>query len=855
MKLFYFLITLTALAAAAPARAQQLDPAFTPTTTTGPAGRAYSLAVQPDGKVLMGTMVTRYEGQLGSQLVRLNADCSPDTAFRRRAGVGGSYLRHMRAIALQADGKIVYGGEQYFLGDVPQPLRLNADGSPDATFRASGAPWVSGTILALATQPDGKLLVGGICHNAAGTTVALERLLPDGRPDPAFNLGTGFGNGSAPGEVHAVEVLPNGKLLVAGVFTEVNGYLTPGIVQLLPDGSVDTSFRSALLAQNANGSKPVVLAMARQPLDGKILVAGTVLDQAQGSLRRLLPDGSFDASFQAPLDGILFQVRVQASGEVLVAGWFGTALGAVRQAVARLHADGTPDAGFATGGGPGGLVWALAELPNGSYMVGGDYASVDQQPSPGLTRLTPAGRLDPGFAPRMENVNTLSVVPLPDGTFHLRGTVGPGDQLNFNNQPLPPAYYHRLAADGSYQASLAFPTVVNNNTRVGYPWPQPDGTFYHVHLPSGFSTGPVLIDRLLASGQPDPGFATDTLSYTTPGLYGATVFPQPSGKIAVCGTLSVSNNGQPREALALLQPNGRLDRSFVPPATGLWVQAAQTPLGIGVGYQTGVQSVLPQPNGRMLIYWHDRQRSHLTRLNPDGSIDPGFDLGSAAGPNTLFQAQVLANGQVLLRGSFTSFGGQAVANGWLRLLPDGRPDPGFAAARAALTLTEQPDGRLLALVPGADVRHCTLQRLEADGRADASFQAIAIESEVAADASAGVQLQPADQAIVLAGFFTRVAGQPRHSLARLVNTPMLFRSTGPTAEVFPNPVREALHVRLSAAATGPAVLLDLRGRVASTWPAPGSLEATLPLTGLRPGLYFLSVPTAQGTARRRIAVE
>jgi uncharacterized delta-60 repeat protein len=853
MRLFYRLLLAAGLLAHLPGQAQQLDPAFVPSInlTTGSATKA--AVVQPDGKVLISIVANRYDGQLGGQLMRLNADGSPDVAFRTRAGAGprtGTYS--LNAIALQPDGKIlVAGGVLNDYDGVPraQPMRLNADGSLDTSFDATAAGLAGLNIIDLAVQPDGKVLVG----SSAGQVVT--RLLPDGRPDPSFTLINGFQNpGSRIVEMGGMLLQADGKIVVAGHFTHRSstGVVHESVVRFNADGTLDTSFTSPLSPSN------LVLALAQQP-DGKLLVGGGDLLTTAGSspfphVLRLLPDGSLDPTFQQIRDygSTIGDLRVQANGDILAAGFFSSYGGQAAQSIVRLRSTGAPDATFATAQGPTGYVSVLLPLPSGQYLVGGFYDFFGSQSRPGLARISATGQLDASFAPVLNSAAATSLaVPLRNGKLHLRlGT-------EYNGRAVNPYNYQRLAADGSYEAPVPLSQPATADQGIPNAVPQPDGTFYHCYRLGNVA----VVQRLLPSGQPDPSFTVDTLHYdNSQGIYsvGETgMLVLPSGKVAIWGGFSQVNN-LPRPGVALLLPNGQPDPGFAPAPTVPWAGIPVYPY-----LPQGIAKVLAQPSGQVAVLWHDTTRTHLTRLLPDGSVDASFTLGTAAGSTGIFSALGLANGQLLLSGDFMSFSGQATPNGLVRLLPDGRPDPAFTAASAAASLLrlphgqlEQPDGRLLIMAPGSSSKELLLRRLEASGAIDNSFQPISVSSETVEAVAPNLSLQPADQAIVLSGFFTHVAGQPRFGLARLVNTLLATRSLAstPALDVFPNPARAQVQVQLPALATGPATLLDVQGRTVRTWPAPAS-KTTLALTGLAPGVYLLMVPTAQGPARQRVVVE
>ena len=103
------------------------------------------------------------------------------------------------------------------------------------------------TVRTLSVQDDGKLIVGGDFLNFNGVaTPYLCRLLPDGSKDASFFLGTGFNN-----KVYTSLLQPDGKILVAGSFTQFNGTAVGRLVRLNPDGSRDSSFTASPGATNS----------------------------------------------------------------------------------------------------------------------------------------------------------------------------------------------------------------------------------------------------------------------------------------------------------------------------------------------------------------------------------------------------------------------------------------------------------------------------------------------------------------------------------------------------------------------------------------------------------------------------
>src|SRR6185369_1741156 len=136
--------------------------------------------------------------------------------------------------------------------------RLNADGSLDNSFNpAAGTSGVS----SFALQPDGKVLIGVGSYVVNGTNrYGVARLNANGSLDSSFNPGTG-----ADVSVHCIAVQPDGKVIIGGDFTIVNGPNRNRIARLNADGSLDSTFNPGTAAD------AVVRSLALQS-DANVLV-------------------------------------------------------------------------------------------------------------------------------------------------------------------------------------------------------------------------------------------------------------------------------------------------------------------------------------------------------------------------------------------------------------------------------------------------------------------------------------------------------------------------------------------------------------------------------------------------------
>jgi uncharacterized repeat protein (TIGR01451 family)/uncharacterized delta-60 repeat protein len=191
----------------------------------------------------VGGAFANFDGLPGSGVARLNGSTNspgyqgtPDPNFNIGQGVTGSNAI-VRALGVQANNQVVLGGDfTSFNGATYNHLvRLNIDGSVDTTFNPSTGTDTSGSVRAVLVQPDGKILIGGLFTNVNGVNLNhLARLNPDGSVDTNFNVGVGGNN-----TVLAIALDTAQRILVGGEFSTFSGVTRNGITRLNPDGTVD----------------------------------------------------------------------------------------------------------------------------------------------------------------------------------------------------------------------------------------------------------------------------------------------------------------------------------------------------------------------------------------------------------------------------------------------------------------------------------------------------------------------------------------------------------------------------------------------------------------------------------------
>jgi uncharacterized delta-60 repeat protein len=282
-------------------------------------------AVQSDGKLLFLTdLVIR----------RFRVDGSLDPTFAY------SSLRLGQAIAVQSDGRVLVGFYPQNLQD--GLIRLLPDGTTDSSFNPAAAQ-NGRSVKLIKIQGDGKILIGGGGFPISASTYRrLIRLNQDGSLDSTFL----FGYPDMP-DIRDIQILPDGKILIAGKLDDGQypTYASSRVARLLPDGNIDSSFIPCL------PSATEVFRIAAQP-DGKILIAGNFRDVngvERSGIARLDSDGSFDSTFDpaSGIDGVItgdpraFAVALDMSGKILLGGNFLTFAGTPHSFLVRLNSDGS----------------------------------------------------------------------------------------------------------------------------------------------------------------------------------------------------------------------------------------------------------------------------------------------------------------------------------------------------------------------------------------------------------------------------------------------------------------------------------------------------------------------------------
>lgn len=269
------------------ARISQTGGFDTTFATPGCESSVNAIALQPDLKCIIGGEFTSVGNATTRRLARLNDNGSLDTAFTANMGNGPDL--GVDALAVQADGKILVGGRfQNFNGVARNRLaRVNADGSLDTGFSPGTGP--DQPVVSINVQTDGKILICGNFTTFNGVARAgIVRLNADGSVDSSFNPGTG-----ASGLVNGAIVQNDGKIIVYGGFNFFNGMARAKIIRLLANGTIDTAY-----AQNTAINSDIRDAQLLP--SGKLLIVGVFFEinfASRRSVARLDVNGAHDLLF------------------------------------------------------------------------------------------------------------------------------------------------------------------------------------------------------------------------------------------------------------------------------------------------------------------------------------------------------------------------------------------------------------------------------------------------------------------------------------------------------------------------------------------------------------------------------
>lgn len=264
-------------------------------------------------------------------------------------------------IAQQSDGKIILAGYSNDIGGTEDwiiaIMRLHPTGELDHSFGVNGVSKINfapedDECWAVEIQPDDKIVLTGRIWAGTHTKMGVVRLTPNGQLDATFDADGKvlYEIGAQSDEGIDLAIQPDHKILSVGRAWQTNGQTGWGVMRLLPGGQLDSTFNGTgkfYFNSGFQSESPSCIALQN---DGKILLGGSI--NTNPCLIRLLPDGSFDPSFNSTgirtlsTQGYITCIRIDNTGRIVYSvynhdGFCKTG---------RLMPDGNPDLSFGVGG-------------------------------------------------------------------------------------------------------------------------------------------------------------------------------------------------------------------------------------------------------------------------------------------------------------------------------------------------------------------------------------------------------------------------------------------------------------------------------------------------------------------------
>jgi uncharacterized delta-60 repeat protein len=355
--------------------------------------------------------------------------------------------------------------------------------------------------------------------------------------------------------------------------------------------------------------------------------------------------GTIDLTFNPGTgpSSVIKTTSIQSDGKIIIGGTFATYNGITINHIARLNTDGTLDATFNTGTGPGSPSASTVETTSiqsdGKIIIGGSFRTYNGISRNGIARLNPDGTLDTTFNTGTgtginSNVGTTSIQS--DGKIIIAGFINSYNGITINR-------IARLNTDGTLDTTFNPGTGPNNiieTTSI-----QSDGK---IIIGGNFTVyngiGRNFIARLNTDGTLDATFNGGTEADNIV----RTASIQSDGKIIIGGDFN-SYNGITRNQIARLNTNGTLDTNFNP---GTGTEANSTV------YDSSIQS-----DGKIIIvgafnFYNSVTRNGIARLNTDGTLDDTFNPGTGTEASTIVRTtSIQSDGQLIIGGNFTSYNG------------------------------------------------------------------------------------------------------------------------------------------------------------------------------------------------------
>ncbi len=703
--------------------------------------------IQLDNKILIAGEFTGYNGRTANKLMRLTVDGKQDESFNAESGVDGL----IKTIAVQPDGKIIIAGEfSTFDGvSVNRIVRLTENGSIDPFFNSGvGA---NSTISKIIIQPDGKILLAGAFTTYDTTHVnGLVRLTSNGSMDQTFVPET-----NSLSHIYQIGLQPDGKIVIAGKAASLNGGMANfiEIIRLNYTGAKDHSLKSCFInvgdahaqinsicientgnillagAINDMGNmiryRGLILRVSSEGdildqkntfwinelailTDGKIIAAGfeyLKLMTIKRCVVRLNEDLTVDPTFNyqdkknysTPYVSQFITLSAQLDGKLIIGGNFSEVNGFVTNNIVRLTTNGTVDQLFNQHTGANGTIFVTAVQSNGYIILGGEFSRYNYRSATNITRITKDGELDLSFNTGIgTNGNVYALAIQANGKI----IVG-GDFTSYNGNKC--SNIVRLNADGSFDPSFRYVTANGAVRKIDIDCEGKVLLGGDFSLINGISK--IALARINQRGLLDKRFSP-RMDYTSCVYDIRTTY---RGKIYIAVNYKNTPELSLYSKVICLKPDGTADGNFTfstelfNQINAISITRCGKIIAAGEGYYTdprfdevkglviqydsegnadetfnykglepylnkSVRTITVLNNNQLIIAgdfsaYESPDRSHIYILNKDGSIDMSF-RGSSN--NSIYASALVDDNKLIIAGSFSEYT-SVVRNGVARI--------------------------------------------------------------------------------------------------------------------------------------------------------------------------------------------
>jgi uncharacterized delta-60 repeat protein len=505
-----------------------------------------------------------------------------------------------------------------------------------------------------------------------------------GSVDTSFNMGSTGANNS----ILCMVTQSDGKIIIGGSFTAYSGSTSLYIARINTDGTRDTTFNTG------TGFNNIVYDLKLQS-DGKVIVTGvftTYSGSTRNRIARLNTNGTYDTTYNigTGLNQPGLAVAIQSDNKAIIAGasltnysgsTFGTGL-------VRINTDGTRDTTFNIGTGftAGTLAgYALDIQSDGKIIVGSGATAYSGSTVTRLMRLNTNGTLDTTFNPGVINNSVLAVKIQPDQKILITGLFNSVSGSIQNNLA-------RMLSNGNRDASYNVGGGTNGATINAINGFSLDSTG-NVYIGNNFTTySGSTVNRFVKtspSGTIDLTFNTGSIGFnnqSTRGFNSSVWTTLVSGSKLYLGGAFTTYNAPVYNRIIKLNNTGSIDTTF----------------NMGAGFNNPVYCMATQSDAKLIVggdftAYSGSNATRLTRLNVSGTFDTSFNVG--AGPNgAVYDFKIQSDGKIVAVGNFTTYSGSS-SSGIVRINTNGTRDTtfnvggGFAGTPNAITM--QSDGKFI----------------------------------------------------------------------------------------------------------------------------------------------------------------